>query len=210
MIRIAIASVTVVLMLSGIVQAGVLATDAAAYVDGTSRVWHGSTDMDSGITVNGLHLQATVDWCVYAPGAFHFDGYTPTPGEFVYAYQVDVTGTSVVKLFTVALLDENKADNIGSFALGTGVAPAASYFEQPGSPDLLAAEFEWTPAEVAGLTSGLVFSSINAPMDWVGNLADSGQTADGTVPSPSNAIPEPATLGILTIGLLGWVSRRRR
>jgi hypothetical protein len=113
MTRIAIASVTVMLMLSGMAQAGFLATDPAAYVDGTSRVWHGSTPMDSGMVVNGVELQAAVDWCVYAPGAFHLNGYTPTPGEFVYAYQVDITGTSVVKLFTVAMLDGNKADNIG-------------------------------------------------------------------------------------------------
>jgi hypothetical protein len=89
------------------------------------------------------------------------------------------------------------------------VAPTAAYFEQPGNPNLLAADFEWTPSEVSGLTSGLVFSSINAPMDWIGSLAD-GQSADGFVPSPSNLIPEPGTLGLLTMGLLSWVARRKR
>lgn len=209
--RIGIASVVVLLIVSGAASAGVLATDSAAYVDGTGRAWSGSTDLDSGIMINGIALKGTVDWCVYAPGSFHFTGYTPTAGEFVYAYQIELKGTSVAELFTVAMLDGNKANNIGSFDLTGDRTPNGAYFENPGHANLLAADFEWAPGLTPGQkTAGLVFSSINAPLDWVGTLTDSGQAADGWVPSPSNVIPEPATMGLLAVGMVVGLLRRKR
>lgn len=204
--RIAILGLVAFLAVSGTLHAGVLADDTAAYTDGEGFQWKGTSVFDSGVT-----LQVTVDWAVYAPGDFHFDGYTPTPGEFVYAYQADITGTSVLTKFTVYMMDSNEANNIGTFTIGTGRAPDTVDFQVPGSENLVAAEFWWSPGLAVGAaSSGLVFSSINAPLDYFGSVTDHGESADGEVPSPSNLIPEPTTMGLIVAGLLGWVSRRRR
>ena len=119
--------------------AGPLATDPAAYFDG-AFTWHSTTpyqgynDYPTNTSPSGL--TGTIDWAVYAPGTFPagYLGYTPTPGEFVYAYQAIQSGPAPLSGYSLTL--EAIGDNIGSFA-GLGVVGPASVRELffPESPD---------------------------------------------------------------------------
>ncbi len=198
--RIAIASLLVLVLLSGVAYAGALATDPnALYYDGTT--WCGSTLMQNG------NLKATVDYCVYGPGTFSYpgQGYTPTSGEFVYAYQVFVEGTTEVLTFAVSLDTSNAASNIGTWSMSGGVAPDSMDLDSE-------AYWEWYDGMFQGDKSvGLAFSSSHAPKWYDGGILNGGSAATNDVPSPSDVIPEPATLGLLLVGAIagGWRRHRR-
>ncbi len=185
-----------------------LADDLAAYDDGngpTGGQWRGSVAMVD------TDLAGIVEYAVYAPGAFPYaglDGWTPTPGEMVYAYQIFSTGTAAIEAFQVIL--GNVADNEGSADLGNGGDPIAS--------SLLLPNFfvNWTvdggdPGLETGENSvGLVYSSIKKPVMSLGSVINS-TSASGLVPGPGSAdIPEPATMCLLALGAVGLLRRRRR
>jgi hypothetical protein len=201
--RSAIFSSLILFLVSGVGLAGDLASDPNALVyDGTT--WCGSTVMSS----DGLN--ATIDYCVYGPGDFSYPGlgYTPTSGEFVYAYQVFVDPNVEVFKFSVGMLESNEANNIGAFTMTDGVAPDVMYFS--GTP-VDSATWEWTSGLLSGSKSyGLAYSSINAPLWWLGSIQNGGMGAAGIVPSPSDVIPEPATLGLVLVGAIVGGLRRRR
>ena len=183
--------------------------NSAVYVDGLSNTWRGSTSF-SQTEVSGT-LAGFVDWAVYAPGDFPaFSGYTPTPGEFVYAYQLYVldnlgeTNVAATSMF-ITLLDGHPADNIGSFtgtvSFGsiTGVSVGFNAIVADDS-----AQWYFVPSPIApGSNSvGLAFSSPNPPIIDEGSVLDGGIVST-VFPLPTSGavpIPEPGTL---TLGALG-------
>jgi hypothetical protein len=206
--------VTVSMMLVGLcgtVLAGPLAVDPNVWFDGTT-LWHGTTNMTAGPNAEEEYLNVDVDWAVYCPDQFHWDGYVPTPGEFTYAYQVYVNPQVGVFKFSVGMLEGNDANNIGAFSDPpnglAGVAPASMYFGGT-PPDT--ANWEWaSPGMLPGQNSmGLVYCSANAPLFFVGSIQNAGLQAAGLVPSPSDVIPEPATLVLAGVGAMMLLRRRR-
>ncbi|HEX3727956.1 MAG TPA: hypothetical protein VHV08_17010 [Pirellulales bacterium] len=189
-----------------------MSTDSSSYLG----IWHGSTSYQ-GYDFNNqpTGLVGYIDWAVYAPGNVPagltgIAGWTPTPGEFVYAYQAYETGSAPMTAVAVDL--QNPADNIGTFlAAGlTGSLSTSSYINPFDSAN-------WTFAGIGagGMTVGLVFSSPDLPMlDQATTIDDSTGFAI-PVPSPSAMhIPEPGTLtlaslGIFVFGGLRWLRCRR-
>jgi hypothetical protein len=201
--RTAIINSLVLVLLSGVAYAGALATDANALVY-DSTTWRGTTVM---VDSNNPDLKANVDYCVYGPGQFSYPGlgYTPTSDEFVYAYQVFIEGSTEVLNFAVTLGASNGANNVGSWTMTGGVAPDESGI---GGGEV---NWGWDDGLHQGEESyGLAFSSPHAPTWDSGAIINGGGAASNDVPSPSDVIPEPTTLGLLLVGAIvgGW--RRRR
>jgi hypothetical protein len=146
----------------GSALAGPLATDPNAWT------WMGTTWRGS-VSVESLQddLKAEVDYCVYCWTEYPGTDYTPTPGEFVYAYQVYVTGTGPVMKFSVGMFEGNEANNIGD---DPGVGEAGghvpdSWFFTGGPLSANAANWEW--ADTGPLlthSDALVCSSTKPPM----------------------------------------------
>ena len=182
-------------------SAGPLASDLAISYNGA---WAGSTPFATGT------LAGYVDWAVYKAADFPYTGagYSPTPGELVYAYQVYVTGSAVVSHFDVDL--PNAGNNIGTFTTFGVVAPSATSIGPVASYDFHA------PAIPTGSSSiGLAYSSNKVPQDWFGSVIDTGQsTFVMPIPAPSNVnVPEPAAVTLLCIGtavLVPLALRQRR
>lgn len=188
-------------------HAGVLATDPAAYIDGSSFQWHGSQPFS-----NVFGLVGYVDWAVYGPGDFPvaFTGYTPTAGELTYAYQVFVTGRLELSSAAVAIDVPYQADNIGTFSGGGvgGDAPLGMSFS--GAPD--SADWEFAGITPPGSSQGLAFSSHKIPREYFGSVIDGGTFAFVVpLPSPSPIdLPEPTSIALLGFGAIGLLYARRR
>jgi len=182
-------------------SAGILNGHPQAYNDGVNPTWTGSTPFTVG------SLSGFVDYAVFAPGVFPFagGGYTPTAGELTYTYQVTVTGTASLSLFSMAL--SNPADNIGTFNnIGTK-APTLTTLTPLTSADW---SFVGNNVQTGQSTFGLVFSSLRKPMNLFGTVVDTGQSTF-VVPLPSpgpNNIPEPMALSV--VALVAALPLRRR
>lgn len=165
----------------------------------------GSTPFASG-TLSGY-----VDYAVFLPGDYPgYAGYTPTPGELVYAYQITVTGTAPVSVLTVGIDPGNPVDNIGSFIDGYGTeAPIAALFT---NFPIDGAEWDFAGIPQGSASIGLAYSSPNIPMDYVGTTIDHGEFAFVVpLPSPSPvAIPEPSSVVLAALAGIGLVMVRRR
>jgi hypothetical protein len=138
-------------------------------------------------------------------------GYTPGADQFVYAYQIFSTGALPVTQLAVNMIASNEAQNIADDAvLASGTVPPASWFGAD-PPELQTANWAFY-----GLTSGqqsdiLVYASVNMPVwDNLAYIVDGGTFANGPVPTPSDVIPEPATIGLLVVGGTFFLGRRRR
>lgn len=203
--------------------AGPLATDPSTYQSG---FWSGSTGF-LGVDPNNNNaptgLTGNVDWAVWAPGTFPVGfaghlGWAPTPGEFVYAYQVHETGSLLFSQLKVSLL--NIADNIGSFSGNGGNGLVAgdfpSTFVTPFLNPFNSATWTFDGIVTGGSSSGLAFSSPNVPMFVPASVLDHGSSANVfPVPSPGEGIaPEPATLTLAgsasAMLALAWLRRRLR
>jgi hypothetical protein len=168
---------------------------------------------------SGHHLDGTVSYWVYSPNTFPYppsDGYTPTPNEYVYVYQVhenaapttnlyyDQFGVAHIYNFTgvspVSALGVNlstpQADNLGQFTDTAIGAPGliASDLSQSLLDNTSVANWYFSTVMTAGQTSyGLAFSSPYSPILGSFGLNDDGTSA-GTnaviniplVPVPGN------------------------
>jgi hypothetical protein len=157
-------------------------------------------------------LDGYVQWDVYAPNQFPFAGYTPTTGEYTYVYQVYNTAISAISNYSVAL--DHAADNISYFSDSgngvTGVLPNGATINPPPNGS---ASWDFGGIAKGDHSCGLVFSSPYAPLYKIGIIINHGEYRIGdNIPSPSNTVPEPATLwlvgGALAL-LVGWWLRRR-
>lgn len=167
-----------------------------AYVDGDSVTWAGQTTMSS----SDVDFSADIEWCVDAPGG---------DGLFKYKYQVTCTGTVSLSKFSVGMLASNEAQGIGYVQIDpTDIAPTNAAFAGT-YPDLQNADWEFAGMEDGEISYELFYYSVNEPIMFGGSIQD-GVTAGGLVPSPSDVIPEPATLSLLAIGAAAGLFRRRR
>ena len=193
---------TVLIILAGLVgPAWADLDDSNAYTDGGGVTWSGTK------TLANDGLRADVEWLVN-DRVLH-------GGElqFEYAYQLTIPAeaTKAVLKFSVGMLDSNEAQDIGSYQIDVGdIAPSDAFFGGP-PPDLDTAN--WTfggDGLLAGdVTYALNYWSVNEPQWGLASLHDSGTIAGGILPSPSDEIPEPATLCLLAAGLIPALRRRR-
>lgn len=193
-------------LVCGSAAAGPLATDFDnCWHDGQGTPWCGSVNVSS-----GQGLTATIDYAVYRWWKYPGSDYVPPADTFVYAYQVYVTGANPTEVvyWNVPMLPSNEAqaidDDTGLGQAG-GVVPVDALIDAGKQ----AAWWKWDPALLTH-SDGLVFSSVNMPRgDLIGYVENHGQYAFGIVPSPADDIPEPATLGLMAVGLLALLRRRR-
>ncbi len=178
-----------------------------AYNDGVDE-WKGTTNFQS---PDDPDLKGSVKWIVFAPGEYPFSGndYTPTPGEFTYAYQIFCTGSAALSNYSVFL--ENTADNLGWFSDPgngvTGVVPkSTSGLVTPGS-----AWWDFTAISQGDNSEGLAYSSPNKPEDFSSIVINHGNfSVAEPVPSPSShPIPEPSTLLSLIAALSVFAAAMR-
>jgi len=207
--------VALLMAAAGVTSAGTLATDPDALVwDG--QTWQGTEYLASG------NLSATVDWVVLHEDDWSYSGYTPTSDPnnpslpvYCYAYQIWCTNSDDVMRFWVGMLESNEARELGTFTVDAGDASAIA----PDGPNGLegspvdSANWRWSSGLSNGEHSiGLVYTSVNVPitdflaMGWV---QDGGTSAGWLMATPGNEIPEPTTLGLLAIGIVGLLRRRR-
>ena len=194
------------ILLCGTAMAGSLASDPNAYVN-SERTWRDS------VTMTNDDLSATVDWCVYGPGDYPGTGYSPASNEFVYAYQVSGLGSDDVLTFSVRMLESNEADDIGydaTIGLTGDTMHNLAYFTYPPGEENDLANWDWFAGlSAGGVSYALVFSSVNEPLMLDGRIQN-GEFATGELPSPSDVIPEPTTVGLLAAGGALVLLRRRR
>ena len=189
--------------------AGPLNGEANAYFDGfntwtSTTPYQGYTDYP--FNTKASDMFGTIDWVVFAPGDFTpgYLGYTPTAGEFVYAYQVlqDIDASAPLTGLSVVL--EAAADNIGTFT-GNGVAGVASSADYFIGGPFPSANWDIFAGVGPGATSvGLVFSSPFGPKLLSGSVIDDGSVGD-VIPLPSpdpEYIPEPGTMTLAMCGLV--------
>jgi hypothetical protein len=168
---------------------------------------------------NAFHLAGSVDYAVYAPGTFPagFLGYTPTPGDYVYAYQAHETGSADLSQFSVTLTAPvDPVPNIGDFSGANGFGlvagdPSISAFVTP----MDSANWLFDGVVTGGSTDGLAFSSPNPPTWSVGRTVDDGTIAFPIpVPGPKAIVPEPSTLILALFGfgimVFQWLRERER
>ncbi|MEX2112504.1 MAG: hypothetical protein WD845_04925 [Pirellulales bacterium] len=203
LLRVAAVLVPAVLFAGTPALAGPLVSDLGISYTGA---WAGSTPFATG-TLSGY-----IDWAVYGPGGFPYaaGGYTPTPGQFTYAYQIFVTGSAPVSHFDVDL-SQKPANNIGSFTTFGAVAPSATSLDVGNT--LAAFDFLAPPVSSGSSSIGLAFSSVRNPQDWFGSLIDTGQsTFVVPIPGPADILigPEPASCVLLGMGAALLVPRAIR
>ena len=190
---------------------GPLLNHVDAWTDGDNVTWTGSTHIESA----GGELAADIEWAVFGPDDSPYSGanFTPTAGEFVYAYQVIVDLRLEVNKFWVNMEPSNEANGIGWFDLPGGIAPSLSEFASVDPQNLVSADWTFAGDLLPGeVSAGLAYSSINAPIEWLGFIQDGGQGGipEGWVPSPGDVIPEPVTLVFLLLvgGVLLAIRRK--
>lgn len=156
-------------------------------------------------------LTAEVDYAVYAPTTY--PGVDPSPGdEYVYVYQITNAAASTVDVafFSIGLEDGSGADHEGD---DTSVgAPGTPGGQSPGLAMISGTSVYWLfdpQIDPGEWSTALIFTS-PAPPTWKsGALADGGLPTPGGGPLPS-PLPEPATLGLMGVGLAFAVYTRVR
>jgi hypothetical protein len=154
-------------------------------------------------------------------------------GEVFYAFQVYNAGTrGDITTFTAGLadlapfgdgLDDNEFVNLGDqdYVAGTGQDPSSSNVTASaiyGAANGSSVRFNFGTAAAARLNAGewssvLFYTSPHGPR-WDNGSTLSGQ-GPSRIPAPEfgiddNGIPEPASLGLMSLGMLGWLGCSRR
>ncbi len=151
--------------------------------------------------------EADVDYAVYAPG--DYPGTHPYEEDhYIYVYQIFNYAVSqkTLSAFSVGLDDGAAATDPGdddTYGVTGGEAPLLSRLigDPPGS-------VAWTiDIDPDDYSTALVYSSPNSWQWKTASLVDGGQSVERKLPSP---IPEPATMGLLGLGGLALMLRRRR
>lgn len=214
-------------LLASLAQAGPLPTAANAYNDGlgpTGGSWRGTKFFS--FVVGAQSLKANVEFAVFAPGQFALAGLGADPSggtDFVYAYQIynDQGGTKQLLNFTVGFAGGNELPaNITWNQFTGGIDPEGganpdAQFIPAGTPKTSA---KWDFSASSPLfTSGagkfsdiLIYTSPYKP-EW-DNGTLQGTSAFGNqqqLPSPSNVVPEPASLVLGAIGMAAVMLFRR-
>ncbi len=201
--------------MTGSVQAGPLPLDPHAIpgFEGTSTL---------SFTSGSLSVSGNIEYAVYAPGQFNASfgtGADPSNGtQYVYAYQVDNTGTVPaggrnISLLGVTLLPTNGATNIESLPLtygNFGVVPAASGFA--GSPPTTARWLYTSTTIGLGASSQiLLFTSPKGPSFASAAITGGGLIAN-TIPAQyvPTPIPEPSTFALMAIAGTCLMMLRRK
>lgn len=153
------------------------------------------------------NVSATMDYAVFAPGAFGASGGTDPSGgtQYVYAYQVFATGSPFTSA-SVGLVPGSIAFNdtfSTTYPLAGGTAPAVNVFQ--GAPPTSFFNL-WSPAVgAAGYSAVLLFTSPQSPIYASASVANGAFSNQQTAPSP---LPEPTSLVLLGIGSLFALRRR--
>ena len=215
----------------GIAFVGVLALCSSAWAvslatDGNAMpAWQGTQVWD--VIDGGLRLNARVEYAVYAPGAYGSSGVDPSgDDDYVYAYQIfnDLAGNQLVSAFQVGIaLDPvlpALPGNIGADSTSGvpgGLTPAFYTFvgAAPSSADWYFADVApysvINPPPANEYSEVLLFTSPNGPQMGSATLLNSGIGGIELVPSPlADPIPEPATMGLIGLGIAGLLVRRKR
>ena len=201
-----------------IVAVGLLAVGTAAgdldtsnvYTDENNVTWTGTVTLDGGLLPESLRdasLKADVEYVVNSRVEH------ASELQFEYVYQITSQGSTDIAQFSVEMLDSNEAMDIGSFDTGTPagqIAPTSAAFEgsHPSGDPTTANWYFGGLNDVGDVSYGLNFWSVNAPTTGGCAIYDHA-FAMGTIATPSNEIPEPLTLGLLSVGGLALLRRRR-
>jgi len=155
----------------------------------------------------GSKWGADVEYAVYAPTAYP-GSHPDKDANYIYAYQVfnDATSTVTLVSLSVGLEDGSGAaspqDDSG-YGVSGGVAPLLSRLA--GSPPT---SVQWAiDVDADEHTTVLLYSSPNSYTWTSATVVDGGEGDTHLLPSPT---PEPLTLGVLALGGVLLLGRRRR
>jgi len=155
------------------------------------------------------------------------DGENPASGSYEFGGKGDISSTDVSLLNSLfqPVTAEVEALTTGSFSLGANVGDGANDFD-PSAPDGMQISGTTQSDSDSGFIASALFSqyiglstfdidvSVDQWSDFGGvsgiEWAVTPVTASGTVTIVYNYVPEPATLGLLSIGGLAVLRRRRK
>jgi hypothetical protein len=198
-------------LLASSASAGLLGTGLSFY-DGT-KTWEGTSHY-----ANAYGLSGDFDWAVFTANNYSSlfppsQGYTPTPGELVYTYQIHNGPGLEVSLDQLRLLSGAPADHAGYFIVSSALE------QVPYSTSITSTNVTWdfrAPNNIPanGDSRGMVFSSPRLPRNDLDYIVDGGTSCTITgVGGPGTvSIPEPSTLLLLAMAgaFAGLIAIRRR